>query len=165
MAAGRSSDRVPGRWTNLSTLIGIAASWPEVTMVDRPNWASLYAVVDDLKRAVGSLGETQRKLAHVTGTGRSADRLVTVTVGPRGQLVDLEIDPRVFRNPDARGLADAILAAARAAVEDANVKTMSVVDGTVPAELRSGPFGGDDTLGALINRHDADMATEGGDDG
>jgi DNA-binding protein YbaB len=133
--------------------------------MDRPDWSGLRTVVDDLRKAVGSLGEVQRRMRRVTGTGHSPDRLVTATVGPRGQLVDLEIDPRVFRNPDSRGLADAILAASRAAVDDANARTMSVVDETVPETLRRGPFGGEDSLADLVGRHDAEVAAEGGDDG
>lgn len=133
--------------------------------MDRPDFAGLQAVVDDLRKAVGSLGDAQRRIMRVTGTGHSPDRLVKATVGPRGQLVDLDIDPRVFRQPDSRGLADAILAASRAAVENANARTMSVVDETIPENLRRGPFGGEDSLADLVGRHDADVAPEGGSDG
>ncbi|MFG2042850.1 YbaB/EbfC family nucleoid-associated protein [Dactylosporangium sp. NPDC048998] len=118
-------------------------------------------MVDDLKRAIGSLDETQRRINQITGTGWSPDRLVKVTVGPRGQLVDLEIDPRVFRNPDSRGLADAILTAARNAVTDANGKTTEIVDKAVPVHLRRGPFGGEDSLSGVISRHDADLNGDG----
>lgn len=132
--------------------------------MQRPDWSSLYSMVDDLKRAVGTLGETQQKMMRITGVGWSADRLIKVTVGARGQLTDLQIDPRVFRNPDSAWLAESILAAARAAVDDANTQSMAVVDATVPAELRQGPFGRADSLGALITRHDADPIDEGGTD-
>ncbi|MGI5237761.1 YbaB/EbfC family nucleoid-associated protein [Dactylosporangium sp. CA-139066] len=125
--------------------------------VERPDWASLYSVVDDLKRAIGGLDETQKRISRITGTGYSPDRMVKAVVGPRGQLVDLEIDPRVFRNPDARGLADAILIAARNAVNDANGKTTTIVDEAVPVHLRRGPFGGEDQLEGVIARHDADL--------
>lgn len=131
--------------------------------MERPDWASLHTVVDDLKRAIGSLDETQRRINRITGTGWSPDRLVKAVVGPRGQLVDLEIDPRVFRNPDSRGLADAILVAARNAVTDANGKTTEIVDQAVPAHLRRGPFGAEDSLGGVIARHDADLTAEGSD--
>jgi DNA-binding protein YbaB len=113
--------------------------------------------MDDLKSAIGGLDETQKRISRITGTGYSPDRMVKATVGPRGQLVDLEIDPRVFRNPDSRGLADAILVAARNAVEDANAKTTVVVNEAVPVHLRRGPFGGEDQLDGVINRHDGDL--------
>jgi len=132
--------------------------------MERPDWSTLYTMVDDLKRTVGTLGETQRKMMTVTGVGWSADRLVKATVGARGQLTDLQIDPRVFRNPDSAALAESILTAARAAVDDANAQAMAVVDATVPADLRRGPFGGADSLQALITRHDADPLDEGGKD-
>lgn len=122
-------------------------------------------MVDDLKRAIGSLGETQRQIMQVTGTGWSPDRLVKAVVGPRGQLIDLKIDPRVFRTPDSRGLEDAILAAATAAITDANAKSVTIVDQAVPADLRRGPFGDKDQLGEVIRRHDAEFAGErGGND-
>jgi DNA-binding protein YbaB len=133
--------------------------------MDRPEWSTLASMVDDLKRAVGSLGETQQKMMRVTGTGWSADRLIKATVGARGQLTDLQIDPRVFRDPDSGRLAESILAAARAAVADANAQSMALVDATVPADLRRGPFGGADSLGALITRHDGDPLDQGGPDG
>lgn len=130
--------------------------------MERPEWSTLYTMVDDLKRAVGTLGETQQKMMRISGVGWSADRLIKATVGARGQLTDLEIDPRVFRNPDSARLAESILAATRAAVDDANAQSLAIVDATVPAELRRGPFGRADSLGALITRHDADPIDEEG---
>src|SRR3954469_18642467 len=100
--------------------------------VDRPDWASLYSIVDDLKKTIGGLDETQKRISRITGVGHSPDRMGKGTVGPPGPLGDLEIDPRVFRNPDSRSLAEAILVAARNAVTDANAKTTTVVDETVP---------------------------------
>jgi DNA-binding protein YbaB len=130
--------------------------------MDRPDWSSLHTMVDDLKQAIGSLGETQQRIMRITGTGWSPDHLVKVTVGPRGQLVDLEIDPRVFRYPDSHTLAETILTASRVAIENANAQSVPIVDSVVPADLRRGPFGGDESLTALIKRHDADIAAEGG---
>ena len=114
-------------------------------------------MVDDLKRAIGGLDETQKRISRITGVGHSPDRLVKATVGPRGQLVDLEIDPRVFRNPDSRTLAEAILVAARNAVDDANAKTTTVVNEAVPVHLRRGMFSGEDQLETVITRHDGDL--------
>ncbi|GAA4252796.1 YbaB/EbfC family nucleoid-associated protein [Dactylosporangium darangshiense] len=130
--------------------------------MERPDWASLHSVVDDLKRAIGSLDETQKRIARITGTGYSPDRMVKVVVGPRGQLVDIEIDPRVFRNPDSRGLADAILVAARNAVNDANGKTTTIVNEAVPVHLRRGMFAGEDQLEGVITRHDGDLNEDEG---
>ncbi len=134
--------------------------------VDRPDWSRLHSMMDDIKRTIGSLDETQRQIAQVTGVGWSSDKLIRAVVGPRGQLVDLEIDPRVFRNPDSRGLADAILAAVDAAIGDANAKSSTIVDRAVPPELRRDASlgNGHDRLGEFVNRRDADLRTPGGSD-
>ncbi|GAA3768316.1 hypothetical protein GCM10022225_63570 [Plantactinospora mayteni] len=52
-------------------------------------------------------------------TAYSADELVTVTVGGRGELINLELDPRIYREPDATALAESIAATIRDAAEAA----------------------------------------------
>ncbi|MGI5212376.1 YbaB/EbfC family nucleoid-associated protein [Plantactinospora sp. CA-290183] len=56
-------------------------------------------------------------------TAESADELVAATVGGRGELIDLKLDPRIYRDPDAtalaRTIADTIRDAAEAAGRDA----------------------------------------------
>lgn len=135
--------------------------------MDRPDWASLHSMMDDIRKTIGSLDDTQQQITKVTGTGWSSDRLIRAVVGPRGQLVDLEIDPRVFRNPDSRGLADAILAAVEAAVTDASTKSMSIVDKTMSPDLRRGGLlgGGGDRLRDIIGQRDANLNADGGSDG
>jgi len=128
--------------------------------MDRPDWSTLYTMVDDLKRTVGTLGETQRKMMSVTGVGWSADRLVKATVGARGQLTDLQIDPRVFRNPNSKALANTILATVRAAVDDAQRQSREVRDELIPKDLRAlaeGRQGNPD----LLTLHDCDLEDSG----
>jgi DNA-binding protein YbaB len=135
--------------------------------MDRPDWSRLHSMMDDIRRSIGSLDETQRQLSRITGTGSSADKLIRAVVGPRGQLVDLEIDPRVFRNPDSRGLADAILAAVEAAVADASTQSSAVLDRAIPPELRRNATlsEGEDRLGDLVRQTDAQLHAQGGTDG
>ncbi|MFC6022186.1 YbaB/EbfC family nucleoid-associated protein [Plantactinospora solaniradicis] len=56
-------------------------------------------------------------------TAESPDGLVAATVGGRGELRDLELDPRIYREPDAAALARTIVGtirdAAGAAAQDA----------------------------------------------
>ncbi|MEN3610563.1 YbaB/EbfC family nucleoid-associated protein [Plantactinospora sp. ZYX-F-223] len=52
-------------------------------------------------------------------TAYSADGLVTVTVGGRGELIDLELDPRIYREPDSTALAGSIAGTIRDAAEAA----------------------------------------------
>ncbi|WP_194904691.1 YbaB/EbfC family nucleoid-associated protein [Catenulispora rubra] len=126
--------------------------------MDRPDWSLVTTLFDELKRVSAGLDDTQRRMAAVTGAARSPDRLISVTVGPRGQLLGLDIDPRALRNPDSKALASAILATARAAVQEAAGKSRAVLDAAVPSDLRiSGSPMGD----ALLHVHDTDLMREG----
>jgi DNA-binding protein YbaB len=127
--------------------------------VDAPQWSALGNLVADLRRTMGSVSEIQQAALRVTGTAWSPDRLVRVTVGPRGQLVDLEIDPRVYRNPNSTALAQTILATARAAAEQAMAEVRKLIDQHTPADLRSMPVDGLDVR-ALSRQHDADLLKE-----
>jgi hypothetical protein len=128
-------------------------------MVERPDWGTLYGKFDDLRRAMGGLEDTQRKMMKVTGTGWSEDRLIKAVVGPRGQLVDLEIDPRIYRRPNSKGLSASILAAVRAAVEDASRQTLELLDGNVPTDLRVQSIGSLNVR-RLLESHDSDLPRE-----
>jgi DNA-binding protein YbaB len=129
--------------------------------MDRPDWGVLRSMVDDLQRARQNMGEAHRKMLAVRGEARSKDRLIRVVVGPRGQLVDLELDPRVFRNPDSKALAAAIMATVHDAIEDSQRQTRDLRDELLPKDLRAvaeGASSGPD----LFEVHDADL---GGKDG
>lgn len=106
----------------------------------------------------------------LTGEAWSDDRLVRAEVGPRGQLVDLEIDPRVFRKPDSQSLRASILAAASAAVREVAERTQEIVAELLPpdsAGLRSGPGSGTRSGGggpvARALRTDAEILAERGE--
>jgi DNA-binding protein YbaB len=124
--------------------------------VERPQWSALDSMIADLGRAVDGMGDMQRSVARVTGTAWSEDRFVKAVVGPRGQLVDLEIDPRVFRKPDSKELASTILATVRAAVDQANARSQELLDALVPKDLRDIRLGGVD-LREFSRTHDADL--------
>jgi len=123
---------------------------------ERPPWSALQAFVGDLRRTMTDMTQTQRELATVTGTAWSPDRLVKAVVGPRGQLVDLDIDPRVFRTPNSKALSAAILTTVRAAVEDANRKTREIMERAMPKDRGLGPTG-ETHIERMLASHDADL--------
>jgi len=128
--------------------------------VDRPDWSIVRSMIDDLHRARNNLATSQQKILKIKGEAWSEDRLVKVVVGPRGQLIDLEIDPRVFRNPNSKALANTILATVRAAVDDAQRQSREVRDELIPKDLRAladGRQGNPD----LLTLHDADLEDSG----
>lgn len=69
----------------------------------------------------------------------SADGLVTVEVIPGGRMVGLDIDPRVFRRPDGKGLAATILDTMNRAHEkaaQAQIDSLNALTAGGPASLQ-----------------------------
>lgn len=69
-----------------------------------------------------------RQAREVTGSATSSDGLITATVDARGQLVQLDIDPRIYRRPDSRELADSIVETIKAAADDAQEQVLDVFE-------------------------------------
>lgn len=132
-------------------------------MVDRPNWGMLEELFGDVQRAWNGIGDVQRRMLEITGQAWSEDRMIKVVVGSRGHLLELEIDPRVFRKPDSRALSAAIVATSRLAVEDVARQTKEILDASVPSDLRR-MVDGQTGLGKLLHSHDATVRKELEDD-
>ena len=77
----------------------------------------------------------QRQLMRVTGTAWSDDRMVKAVVGPRGQLIELDIDPRVYRKPNSKALAASIVATVHAAVDDVLREGAEILDQNIPRDV------------------------------
>jgi DNA-binding protein YbaB len=100
--------------------------------------------LDELERDMRKL---RTALTDVRATGESADGYVVATVGGRGELLELSLDPRIYRTQDSDALADDILAAVRAAAERAGEQVFTaarkLLDPTATrdsADLDFGPF-------------------------
>jgi DNA-binding protein YbaB len=131
---------------------------------DRPDWSALSAMVADLRRATARIPQIQREMLAITGTAWSDDGTVKAVVGPRGHLLELEIDPQVYRQPNAKALAATIVQTVRAAVEDAGQKSRTLMAESLPTDMRPKKIGGID-LSDFVGSHDADVrAVEGDDD-
>lgn len=87
----------------------------------------------DLDRFRDGLLRVQRRLGDVRATAESDDGLVEVAVGGRGELLELTLDPRVFRNTDARALADDILGTVRRATAVARDEVYRLTRDSLPA--------------------------------
>lgn len=61
--------------------------------------------LEDLEREAHRI---RRSVSGTTGTAQSSDQLIEATVGVYGELVDLVIDPRIYRTQDTDGLAEQI---------------------------------------------------------
>lgn len=117
-------------------------------------------MVEDLRKSFNAVEAAQDEINRATGTAWSDDHLIKVVVGPRGQLVDLEIDPRAVRRANTEALAATILKTARAAAEEAFGRTRGLVERNLP-DMRAA-LGTDlpssVNLTRLMFGHDADLA-------
>ncbi|WP_255632398.1 YbaB/EbfC family nucleoid-associated protein [Amycolatopsis sp. TNS106] len=97
-------------------------------------------------RTEQGLREQQRRMAEIRATAESDDGLIGATVGGYGELMELRLDPRVFRTPDSTGLAREITKTVHRAAELAHEEGFALVSELFPAgttaaeaDLRLGP--------------------------
>ncbi len=126
----------------------------------RPEWqAHIDELLSQYRTMRDRLGETQQRIAQVQATAESPDGLVTVTVGPRGELIDLKLHPGIYRRPDSDGLAETILATTREAMRRAHERLREIIEPIVPPEL--GDLGGmrsDFDFNALLPEDPTDLS-------
>lgn len=102
----------------------------------------LQARVDELmgefKRLRQGADGLQQKLRSISVTATSPDTFVTVTVNARGELSSLVLDPRIYRRPDSKALADTITETLRRASAEAAEKVAEACQPLLPAaEVRA----------------------------
>jgi DNA-binding protein YbaB len=103
------------------------------------------------------LDELQQRLATLQTTERSADGQVTATVGPRGQLVRLELDPGIYRDRDADALAAKVTDTVQRATAAVTAAVEKLVGGYLPAGSGALDFVKDGDFGTLLRRSDAEL--------
>jgi DNA-binding protein YbaB len=131
---------------------------------DRDANRALRARFDDVfgqyQRLRSGMGDLQQKLAAMQVTAESKDRLVRATVGPRGQLVDLKIEPRAYREHEPDALARLITTTVQDAVARTTDQVQELVAGYLPADSGALGFMRDGDFGHLLKRQDAVMRDE-----
>ncbi len=88
----------------------------------------------DYERIADEVRAIQRKLDEIRGTAESDDGLVGVVVGGRGQLLRLDLDPRIYRTTDSDALASTITGTIHRAVARAQGEVFTVVRPFLPAD-------------------------------
>lgn len=110
-------------------------------MFDGSDLDAAERLVDDWQTGFEQRAEQARdlagRLAALTASARSADGLVTVTVGPDGTMTGLQIDEEVRRQPAAE-TARQILATQAAARADLIARATEVTEETVGADSETG---------------------------
>lgn len=96
--------------------------------------AQAEALQASFERLVAEAPALHAKARAVEITEKSRDGLISVTVGARGDLIRLDIDPRIYRRPDSRALADAITDTIHLATAKAQDQVVELFEPLVPAE-------------------------------
>ena len=98
--------------------------------------SAMRAQADELmaqfERMRSGLGDLQQKLKAVAATVTSDDGLVTATVGPRGQVVKVEFDPRIYRRPNSKELSATVTETIRKATAKAMAEVEELTRPFVP---------------------------------
>jgi DNA-binding protein YbaB len=133
--------------------------------VDRDANRALRARFDEVygqyQQLRSGLDELQVRLAELRVTERSDDGQVTATVGARGQLISVELQPSVYQNRDAQALSRKITSTVQRATTAATAATQELVAGYLPANAGSLDFLRSGDFGSLLGRTDAIMGYGG----
>jgi DNA-binding protein YbaB len=97
--------------------------------------ASLEELMEDYSREVGRLKEMRAALDQVTATAKRSDGLVTVVVGPRGQVQDIRFDPKVYRKLSPGELSRAIMQLIATATADVSGQMQKIMAPFMPEGL------------------------------
>jgi DNA-binding protein YbaB len=131
------------------------------------------ATADDLERARAraaeatarmeairdSYADLRQRLLAVTASATSDDGLVTVRVGPQGRVLRIDLDPRIYRRPDSRRLAETITATIQRAADEAAERLREVLRPVAPDEQLKAYF--DNDFDGVVEDLEGDLA--GGD--
>jgi DNA-binding protein YbaB len=136
-----------------------------VAQADRDANHALRARFDDVygqyRRLRSGMDDLQQRLSTMQVSAESPDGLVRVTVGPRGQLVDLRLDRQIYRDMDAEQLARTIVATTQDAVAKTTAQVEELMAGYLPPESGSMQFLRDNNFANLLRRQDALMRDAG----
>jgi DNA-binding protein YbaB len=123
----------------------------------QPDVAGMRAYAEELEKRFWRLQEEGPKLQQraraLQITEKSPDGLISATVGARGELIRLDIDPRIYRRPDARALADTITETVTKAGTKAREAVVDLFAAVVPREQMEVQLSGDlDALTELMHK-------------
>jgi DNA-binding protein YbaB len=135
---------------------------------DRDANQALRARFDDVfgqyQRLRSGLDDIQARLAEMRVSARSSDGLVTATVDARGQLADLKLDRRIYRDDDPERLGRTIVATVGEATARATEDVREMMAAYLPPDSGAMRFVRDNDFGSLLRRQDDIMRQGRADD-
>ena len=130
-------------------------------MANRDANHALRARFDDVfgqyQRLRSGMDDMQQRLAELRVSAESEDGLIRATVGPRGQLIDLRLDRRIYRDMDAGELSRKIVTTTEQASAQMAEQVQQMMAGYLPADSGPMQFIKDNDFGSLLRRQDAIM--------
>lgn len=110
-------------------------------MFEGMQWDEADRTIDDwqasIKRRAAQARELAGQMESITASAHSRDRLVEVTVGRAGEVIDLRLDEEIRQQSAAR-TAQNIMTTITAARSALSGKVQEVVAGTIGAESEAG---------------------------
>ncbi|MFD1326067.1 YbaB/EbfC family nucleoid-associated protein [Micromonospora sonneratiae] len=101
----------------------------------------------EYERMAEDVRSIQQRMAEIRATADSGDGLISATVGGAGELIELWLDPRIYRAPNSGALAQAITDTIHRAVELSQEEGFAIAAKFLPsgataetADLRFDPF-------------------------
>lgn len=98
---------------------------------------SPYFNPNDHARMLDHVRAVRDGIDGIRVTTYSPDGLIRVVCGGRGQLLELELDPRIYRDQDSTALADTIRETIRESAEDAEHAAAKLAEKLLPEHARS----------------------------
>lgn len=128
---------------------------------DRDANHALRARFDDVfgqyQRLRSGLDDIQRRLKEMQVSAESEGGLIKATVDARGQLADLRLDRRVYREMDTDQLGREIVATVRKATARTAGEVHELMSAYLPADSGTMRFLHDNDFGSLLRRPDQIM--------
>lgn len=127
----------------------------------RLEWqAHIDEMLQQYRQIRDRLGDAQRQVSELTATASSEDGMVTVTVDHQGDLVELQLNPRVYRVLDYLTLSETIVETTKRAVSEVRQQAKDLMTPLLPPNTGSAdptdPAGGD--LMALLPKDTTDLS-------
>lgn len=116
--------------------------------------ARLAEVHKRYARMRSELDDLQRRVDAVRVTVVSADGLVRVTVGPRGELIDVKLIRRATRNMDNEYVSRTILSTVHSASAQAAERVQTLMGDYLPDNSGALRYLRDNNFGSLLGRSD-----------
>lgn len=119
----------------------------------------IESLVGQARETMEHVAEVNAEMRELTVTASSSDRHVTVVVDPRGEILDLTLDPRIYRTQDSFALAAKIVDTVRRARAEAGEREREIRARIMPEAEALG-----DAVGFASSEIDDLMAAfDGGD--